>query len=188
MLPTPQEFRYLRKKAGLTQKELAVRANLSQSLIARIEKGDIDTKLSTAQRILDVIKKSENTREKSLNLKDYMNSPAIYCKSSDPIKRVVAIMEENSISQMPVMENGIAVGSVTDTQLVQVLAKKGARSARRRISDVMAKPFPTLDMNAPIDKAIDLLTGNSAVLIMNGPHVAGIVTKADVLQMMAQNE
>lgn len=186
MLPTSQEFRYLRKKAGLTQKDLAEKAGLSQSLIARIEKGDIDTRLSTAQKILEVIKKSEPTKKKSLDLKDYMNSPVIYCKSSDPIKRVVAIMEENGISQMPVMEGGVAVGSVTDTHLVQILAKKGARSARRRISDVMSKPFPTLDPNAPIDKAIDILTGNPAVLIMNGPHVAGIVTKADVLQLMAQ--
>jgi predicted transcriptional regulator len=87
---------------------------------------------------------------------------------------------------MPVMEGGAAVGSVTDTQLVQVLAKKGARSARRRISDVMSKPFPTLEMTSPIDKAVDLLTGNPAVLIMNGPHVAGIMTKADALQLMTQ--
>jgi predicted transcriptional regulator len=78
------------------------------------------------------------------------------------------------------------VGSVTDTQLVQVLAKKGARSARRKISDVMSKPFPSLEASAPIDKAIELLTGNPAVLVMNGPHVAGILTKADVLQMMMQ--
>ena len=187
MLPTPQEFRYLRKKAGLTQKELAGRAGLSQSLIARLEKGDIDTRLSTAQRILDVIKRSEK-RPRSLDIRDYMASPVIYCKAGDPIKRVVAMMEENSISQMPVMEEGKAVGSVTDTQLVQVLAKKGARSARRRISDVMAKPFPSLGADAPMDKAIQLLTGNPAILVMNGPHVAGILTKADVLQLMAQSE
>lgn len=188
MLPSSQEFRYLRKKAGLTQKELADGAGLSQSLIARIEKGDIDTRLSTAQKILEVIKKSEPAKKRSLNLKDYMVSPVIYCKSSDPIKRVVAIMEENGISQMPVMEGGTAVGSITDTQLVQVLARKGARSARRKISDIMSKPFPTLSISAPIDKAIGLLTDNPAILIMNGPHVSGIVTKADVLQLMAQGE
>jgi predicted transcriptional regulator len=85
---------------------------------------------------------------------------------------------------MPVMDGGKAVGSVTDTELVQVLARKGARSARRKISDVMSKPFPELDKGSPIDKAVDLLTRNPAVLIMNGPHIAGIVTKADVLQMM----
>jgi predicted transcriptional regulator len=184
MLPTAQEFRYLRKKAGLTQKELASRAGLSQPLIARIEHGDIDTKLSTAKKILDVIKSSESKKEKSLNLRDYMVSPVMYCKSADPIKRVVEKMEDNNISQMPVMDGGIAVGSVTDTQLVQVLSKKGARSARRKIADIMAKPFPELEINSPIDKAVDLLTKNSAVLITRNKHIAGIVTKADVLRLL----
>ncbi len=184
MLPNAQEFRYLRKKAGLTQKQLADQAGLSQSLIARIEKGDIDTKLGTAQKILDVIKKSESKKEKSLDIKDYMISPVIYCKSSEPIKRVIALMEETNISQLPVMDAGKPVGSITDTQLVQVLAKKGARSARRKIADIMDKPFPQLEIDSPIDKAVDLLTKRSAVLITNGPHIAGIVTKADVLKLM----
>ena len=184
MLPTSKEFRYLRKKAGLTQKALADKAGLSQSLIARIEKGDIDTKLSTAQRILDVIKESETKKSKSLDIKDYMVSPVIYCKASDPIKRVVAIMEENGISQLPVMDGGKAVGSVVDTDLVQVLAKKGARSARRKISDVMSKPFPQLDIASPMDKAIDMLTKSSAIIITRGDHIAGIMTKADVLKLM----
>jgi len=184
MLPTPQEFRFLRKKASLTQKQLADKAGLSQSLIARIEKGDIDTRISTAQRILDVIKNTEPSGEKSLSLRDYMVSPVIYCRSSDPIKRVVALMADQNISQMPVMENGKAVGSIVDTELVQILAKRGARSSRRKISDVMSKQFPELDVNAPIDKAIELLTKSSAVLITNGPHIAGIVTKADVLRLM----
>jgi predicted transcriptional regulator len=184
MLPTAQEFRYLRKKAGLTQKELADKAGLSQALIARIESGSIDTRLSTAQRILDVIKKSGQAKAKSLDIKDYMISPVIYCKTGDPIKRVVEKMEEHGISQMPVMDGGKAAGSVTDTQLVQILARKGARSARRKISDVMSKPFPELEISAPIDRAIELLAGNPAILITNGPHVAGILTKADVLRLM----
>ncbi len=184
-LPTAREFRHLRKKAGLTQKELASRAGLSQSLIARIEKGDIDTKLGTARRILGVIRRSEGSRRpKSLELRDYMVSPVIYCKPSDPIKRVVAKMEENGISQMPVMDGKRQVGSVTDTHLVQILARKGARSARRKISAVMSKPFPELDADSPIDRAVKLLTKRPAVLLKNGPHVAGIVTKADVLKLM----
>jgi len=187
MLPTAQEFRYLRKKAGLTQKELATAAGLSQSLIARIEKGDIDTRLGTAQKILEVIKKSDK-RPRSVNLRDYMASPVIYCKSSDPVKRVVAMMEADGISQMPVMDSGKAVGSVTDTQLVQVLAKKGARSARRKISDVMLRPFPELDVESPIDRAIELLTRNPAVLLTRGGNIAGIVTKADVLKLLSQPE
>jgi predicted transcriptional regulator len=184
MLPTPQEFRYLRKKAGLTQKQLSELSGLSQPLIARIEKGDIDTRLSTASRILSVIKKSESKKSKSHIVRDYMASPVVYCKADDPVKKVVHLMEEKNLSQMPVMEDGVAVGSVTDTQIVRISSRKGSRSARKKISDVMSRPFPKLQADASIDRAIQLLTKNSAVLITNGPHIAGIVTKADVLGLM----
>lgn len=182
-LPTPREFRFLRKKAGLTQKQLAERAGFSQPLIARIEKGDIDTKIGTARKILDVIRSAEAPK-KSLELKDYMISPVIYCKETDPIRKVVLIMEENNISQMPVMGESRSVGSVTDTQLVKVLSRKDGRSANKKISSVMARPFPEIELSAPIDRAISLLTKNPAILVRNEGNIVGIITKADVLRFM----
>ncbi|MHA1431033.1 MAG: helix-turn-helix domain-containing protein, partial [Candidatus Freyarchaeota archaeon] len=52
-LPTPEDIKRLRKKVGLTQTELAEKAGVSQSLIARIESGSVDPRLSTLQRILN---------------------------------------------------------------------------------------------------------------------------------------
>ncbi len=40
----------LRAKRGLSQTEVAARMGTSQSVVARIESGDIDTKLSTLER------------------------------------------------------------------------------------------------------------------------------------------
>jgi len=183
-LPTAKEFRYLRKKAGLTQKDLAKAAGLSQSLIARIEAGDIDTKISTAQRILDVTADAAPKKQKILTLADLMTSPVEYCKSKDTIKKVAYTMESKGISQLPVMEAGRPIGSVTDTTLVKVLAKKGARSSIRKIKDVMEPSFPVLNSDEPLENAVDLLTKNSAILISRGPHIAGIMTKADALRIV----
>ncbi|MBN2518590.1 MAG: CBS domain-containing protein [Candidatus Altiarchaeota archaeon] len=184
MLPTGQEFRYLRKKAGLTQKEVADAAGLSQSLIARIERGGIDTKLSTAEKILSVIKNKSSKKPKLLSLRDIMSTPVAYCKSSDTLKKVVYTMESRGISQMPVMEGSKPIGSVTDTKLVQILSKKGARASSRKIKDVMDKSFPNLDMEEPLDKVLSLLANSSAVLVTRGGHIAGIITKADALKLM----
>ncbi len=65
MLPTAQEFRHMRTKVGLTQKDLARKAGVSQALIARIEGGSIDTKLSTAQKILDALKQARQEKSPS---------------------------------------------------------------------------------------------------------------------------
>ena len=45
-IPSPEDIRRMRIRAGLTQKELAERAGVSQSLIARIERGSVDPRLS----------------------------------------------------------------------------------------------------------------------------------------------
>lgn len=39
-----------RERAGLTQKDVAARMHTSQSAVARIERGEIDAKLSTVER------------------------------------------------------------------------------------------------------------------------------------------
>gem|GEM_PF-6161592 len=82
------------------------------------------------------------------------------------------------------MEAGRPIGSVTDTTLVKVLAKKGARSSIRKIKDVMEPSFPVLNSDEPLENAVDLLTKNSAILISRGPHIAGIMTKADALRIV----
>ncbi|TRO55262.1 helix-turn-helix domain-containing protein, partial [Candidatus Bathyarchaeota archaeon] len=54
-VPSPKELQELRKQVGLTQSELAERVGISQSLVARIEKGQVNPSVSTLKRILNVI-------------------------------------------------------------------------------------------------------------------------------------
>ena len=56
-VPSPKELQQLRKKVGLTQAELANSVGISQSLVARIEKGQVNPSISTLKRILKVIEK-----------------------------------------------------------------------------------------------------------------------------------
>ncbi len=45
-----RELANKREKAGITQKDVAARMRTSQSAVARIERGEIDAKLSTVER------------------------------------------------------------------------------------------------------------------------------------------
>ena len=53
------EIKRLRKKLEINQKELAVRAGVSQSLIAKIEAGKIEPTYSKACGILETLKDLE---------------------------------------------------------------------------------------------------------------------------------
>ena len=58
-VPSPKELQELRKKVGLTQAELANSVGISQSLVARIEKGQVNPSINTLKRILEVIEKQQ---------------------------------------------------------------------------------------------------------------------------------
>lgn len=45
--------RYARRRAGLTQRELAAKAGIPQETIARIEKGRVDPRVGTLDRLLE---------------------------------------------------------------------------------------------------------------------------------------
>ncbi len=46
-IPTPEELRARREALGIKQTELAKRAGISQSMVARIEAGNVDPRIST---------------------------------------------------------------------------------------------------------------------------------------------
>ncbi|MFX1490957.1 MAG: helix-turn-helix domain-containing protein, partial [Promethearchaeota archaeon] len=60
-VPSPKELQELRKKVGLTQSELAERVGISQSLVARIEKGQVNPSVSTLKRILVEIESQQKS-------------------------------------------------------------------------------------------------------------------------------
>jgi transcriptional regulator with XRE-family HTH domain len=45
--------RYARRRAGLTQRQLAVKAGIPQESIARIERGRVDPRVGTLDRLLE---------------------------------------------------------------------------------------------------------------------------------------
>ena len=74
-IPSPEELRLLRIRAGLTQAELAKKAGVSQSLIARIESGKVNPRVSTLMRIYQAL---EEFMEDELTACEVMSSPVVY--------------------------------------------------------------------------------------------------------------
>jgi predicted transcriptional regulator len=59
-LPTPEDLTKRRREIGLAIRNLAKRARLIQSIIAHIESEDVDPRLFTVRKILDIFEKAEN--------------------------------------------------------------------------------------------------------------------------------
>ena len=101
-LPTPEDLKKRRNELGLTQSDLAKRAGVSQPLIARIESGDVDPRLSTVRKILEAFEEAK--KEQQILIKDLMHSPVIHVSPDDSVEEVVNLMHTHGFSQVPVLE------------------------------------------------------------------------------------
>jgi len=183
-LPTPEEIRNLRVRAGLTQKKLAELAGVTQAYIAKIEKGQADPKLSTLQRILHAIE-SEISSSYPVTVGEIATQPVIYVRPTDTVKKSVELMERHNISQLPVIEGGKQIGAISETNLLKRVAsgEKLNTLLNQRVSKIMGPPFPIVDRTTDIRRIYTMLEEHPAVLVTEREKIIGIITRADIFKL-----
>ncbi|MCX6814898.1 MAG: CBS domain-containing protein [Candidatus Aenigmarchaeota archaeon] len=176
MIITGKYIRQLRKEAGLSQAELAKLAKVSQAHIAKIENEKVDPRLSTVNRILFILrtKKSGNKTKCS----EVMHKHVISVGPDDPVHKAIKIMHRMGISQMPVLHDGIQLGSIGETTIMRNFDRN---IKRLRVRDVIDRPFPVVDMDDTIEILPGLLDLHGAVLVAEKGRIKGIITKSDLL-------
>ncbi len=180
MLPEISEIIRLRKRFSLTQSELAKRASVSQSLVAKIESGRIDPAYKNVRKIFDVLNSlSEKNEHKA---EEFMVRKIVTCSSSDHVASAIKNMKLHEISQLPVIDGGVAVGLVTESNLLEMMYAKNKDFSSVRISDVMQEAPPIVSRRTPMKLVLDLLRFSPLVLIADNGRFEGVVTKSDVLK------
>ncbi|MFB6072593.1 MAG: CBS domain-containing protein [Halobacterium sp.] len=172
-LPTPKDLRERRTSLELTQSELADRAGVSQPLIARIEGGDVDPRLSTLRRIVEALDEVEGDVVRAGNL---MHEDVVSVAPDDAVKDAVQKMQDADYSQLPVITNGVPVGSISDSDVVHAGEDVGDHAVR----EVMSESFPTVSKDATLDEISSLLDHYKAVMVTEDGETVGIITQADV--------
>jgi cystathionine beta-synthase len=100
----------------------------------------------------------------------------------------IALLQKTGISQLPVLEDGKAVGSVQEVTLARVLHDNDDPS-QVTVGEIMAKPLPVLDTTVHLDEAYRLLlAGNTGVLAMEDGKVVGIITRIDLVEYWSQRD
>lgn len=181
MYPEIEEIKIRRKKLGLTQKKLAEIVGVSQSLIAKLECGKIDPKLSLIKKIQYALNELEGKKSAFA----IMHRPIIYASPEDPAKNVVKKMLEYGISQMPVIHEGKVIGSVTEDKIVKTLFEG---KTDFKVKDIMEEPFPIVNEKTPLSAIIKLLLEFPAVLVEKDNEIVGIITKHDVMKVLTEEK
>ncbi len=179
----PSEIRTLRSRLGLTQARLAELAGLTQAYIAKIEAGTADPRISTLERISKAL--GEASKEEYITAEQIMTKPIIAVRPKDRIKKVVQLMETHDISQLPVLDGKIQVGSISETTLIHKISEGEdiSKLTQSPADEIMEDPFPTVSRSTHIDAIYHLLEHNPAVLVVDRARPTGIITKADILKL-----
>ncbi len=100
------------------------------------------------------------------------------------VRQALRLMALHDISQLPVMENGNCVGSVSESSL-SAAALDDVKTLERSVSDVMDSAFPTVETSQSADAIVKVLSkANPAVLVRENGVVRGIVTRSDMLAFL----
>jgi len=184
MFPTLEEIAKKRRQLGLKQAELAKLAGVSQSLIAKLESGKIDSSYSKVKTIFDVLDRLE-TKTKIQEQKIVPNE-IISIQKDEPLSKVVRLMKDHGYSQIPVFNGKQSVGSISEkTILRQILAGKDlGQISKLPTEEIMEEAFPQVSEDAPLSLISSLLQTYSAVLVAKKGNAVGIITKADLLRMV----
>jgi cystathionine beta-synthase len=105
----------------------------------------------------------------------------IYLLPDDSLRRAADIFREHGISQLPVVENGQMIGAVQEITLIRTL-HHDRTSSDVQLRKVMAKPMPQVDARVLLEEVYRLLlAGNSAVMVVRDGRLAGLITRADLM-------
>lgn len=170
-----EEIKKVRKKLGMTQAELAGRAGVSQSLIAKVESGRIDPTYTKTRKIFAAIREMEEKEE--IKAGQIMAARIISVEPSTPIKEAIGRMRKFQISQLPVISGSRLVGLVSESTILDALLDSKAKE----VKDVMKEPPPIVSKTTSVQVISNLLKHYPIVLVSDEGRLVGLITKSDLL-------
>jgi cystathionine beta-synthase len=133
-----------------------------------------------------------NTAESVLSAKGDRLPPLVHIHPEETVRAAIALLEEFGVSQMPVVkaEPPLAlaeiVGSVSDRQLLEHTIRH-PETFDETVGSVMGPPMETVGHSETVEGIAARLETSNAVLVLDGGHPVGILTRSDLLAFLERH-
>jgi cystathionine beta-synthase len=106
----------------------------------------------------------------------------IFVSPDETVSATLALMNDKGVTQIPVLENNASIGSVRESRILTKLIEN-RDLLEAKVSEVMEKSFPIVDVDASSNEIKTKLKKSPAVLIEDFKRITGIITRSDVLDL-----
>lgn len=124
-----------------------------------------------------------------MKVRDIMSTDLVTIDKDRNLKEVLRLMADKNVTKVPVTEDGLLVGIVTDGKVADKLGREHNRNVQTstlHASSVMEKDFivahPDEDIKALLADVGK--PGLTMVPVVQGKRLVGVVTKADLLRLV----
>lgn len=109
------------------------------------------------------------------------NYSLVATSKTDSVREAIGMMNSKSVSQIPVMENGEVVGSLTDNKLLaRIIENPSLKDAQ--VADVMEASMKFVALDSTLDVLSSMVEKEKAVLVRDVQNQIHIITKHDILE------
>jgi CBS domain-containing protein len=136
-----------------------------------------------------------------MRIKDVMTSPVMAVTPTTRLKQVAALLVRHGFNAVPVVDEGELVGIVSEADLVGLESLPDPRAhalrwpppaaeTRHLVHEVMTREVLALPPDADAADAARLMLdhGVKSIPVILGGRVVGIVTRCDLLAVLARND
>jgi predicted transcriptional regulator len=150
---------------------------VSQAHIAKIEGEKVDPRLSTVNKILQILVGGGGKK-----CGEIMTRGVITTSPKDKIRKTTEVMVKHAISQLPVVVKDRVIGMITEEGIVKNL---NPNISEETVERVMEPPLPSVPKDTDISIARSLLETHSGVLVTKKGELVGIITRSDLLDALS---
>jgi len=173
------QIQNLRKRLGLNQKELAERAGVSQSLIAKIEASQLDPSFTNAKKIFSALE--ELREKKEVKAKEIMSKNILFAHPQDKVKTLIQTIKRKGISQVPVINQGRVCGLITESAILKKIMEHPEKINELHAEEVMEEAPPIVSQNTGLKTLLEIVKDYPVILVAEKGEIKGIISKIDLL-------
>ena len=114
-------------------------------------------------------------------------SAIISAKSEDQVEKIIHLMREKGISQIPVMKGKEIEGLVSETNLLNALFT-GKIHRSDRIGSIVEQNFVRVSLNDDVERLTQSIAGGQIPIAVENGEITAIITKIDLITFMGQRK